>query len=110
MTGLYYGSWLAVLALAGLGLTTKPQLVWFAVAGSCVLSFLGAFSIGLFTLVVTFAMLAVAVGRAFGLVQGAGRTALAAAVGVAAWAVAIRVIDDAWLFLPFSLVSAWASR
>ena len=96
---------LALLYLLYLARQGSGGALWAAAAVSYVLAFLGSFSIGLYVLVITFVLVAVGIARAAGLARGPLHYGLAAGAGVALWALAVWRIDDAWLFLPFHVVS-----
>lgn len=71
-----------------------------AAAGSYVFSFLSGFSIGLYTLCLTFISLLLAAGHAAGLVKSRLHSVVAATAGLLIWAACIFNIDDYWLFWP----------
>ena len=98
----FFAAALVTLIGIGLAVSTSRRYLWLAALGSWVFSFLGSFSIGLYTLVLTFVLLALAVGFATGWIKSSAQALVAALAGVAVWAVAIYTVDDFWLFFPIS--------
>ena len=98
---IYYGLVLAVLVLAVMALRGSRRALWSTAAISYVVSFLGAFSIGLYTLVVTFVLVSIGAAQLVGWLGRPAHVAVAGTLGVGLWALAVRNIDDYWLFLPF---------
>lgn len=102
------GVLVAVLALlltvvcTGLAVSVSPRYYWPAALFSWVLSFLGSWSIGLYTLVATYVFLALAIGYSTGWIRRAGHDLIATGVGIAAWALLVNVVDDYWLFFPLN--------
>jgi hypothetical protein len=74
--------------------------LWPAVFTSWFFSFLGSWSIGIYTLSLTFVLTALALSLLAGLHRPFHLVG-AVAVGFVAWAVLHRVLDDYWLFWPF---------
>lgn len=75
---------------------------WVAAASMYVFSFLAGFSIGLYTLSLAFALLAVALAYSTGLAKRPWHAAAAGAAGFAVWAACVFYlnVDDYWLFFP----------
>jgi hypothetical protein len=87
-----------------LGVLRNPRWYWAAVVTSWIASILGAFSIGLYTLVVTLVTLALAIGYSLGLVKRFHHALVAVVIGVGAWAVLVPMVDDLILFYPLHTV------
>ena len=96
----------ALVVLIGIGLAFhySKSYLWLAAFGSWVFSFLGSFSIGLYTLVITFVLLMLAIGFSAGWIKSGLHEVLAVVAGVALWVVAINTVDDFWLFFPISAI------
>lgn len=103
---------LAVLAFWGLLLAAgvfaaravvepSPRWLWFAGFSSWAFSFLGSFSIGLATLVLTFIFFTLATGRALGWITRVWHAVLAAMIGIGLWFISVKLVDDYWLFYPW---------
>ncbi len=99
-TFLLLASFIATALFIGLALSRSRRHLWPAVLTSWLGSFLGSWSIGLLTLVVTFVLLAIAIADSRGWLTSSLRVGITVAVGVISWWVAINVIDDYWLFFP----------
>jgi hypothetical protein len=95
-------SFFATIVAIGLAVSVSRRFLWLAALSSWLLSFLGSFSIGLYTLVITFVTLALAIGFTTGWIRGYIGELLAAASGIVSWACAVRWIDDYWLFFPLN--------
>jgi len=100
----YYSLAILTLASAVLAIVHNPRWYWAAALLSWVVSFMGGFSIGLFTLVLTFVFLALALGYQFKWIKTRLHAVIATLMGMAVWAVAIATVDDAWLFFPLAWV------
>jgi len=100
----YYSLAILTLASAVLAIVHNPRWYWAAALLSWVVSFMGGFSIGLFTLVLTFVFLALALGYQFKWIKTRLHAVIATLMGMGVWAVAIATVDDAWLFFPLAWV------
>ena len=98
----FYSLLLLAIGMFVTALLRRPQLALPAAVLSYLLAFVSGFSIGLIVLVVTFMSLAIALVTWFGR-RDQWHRLLAAIGGAGAWAVAVRTVDDAWLFLPLRL-------
>lgn len=96
----FYAMAATSLVTTGLGVLRDPRWYWAAVISSWIASFLGAFSIGLYTLVITLVTLALAIGHSFGLVKRFHHALVAVVIGVVAWAALVLMVDDLILFYP----------
>lgn len=97
------------LVAGGLGVTGRPQWYWWAALSSYVCAFLSSFSIELYILSLTFILLSLALGHSFRLVRTLRHAILASVIGLAVWFLAVTLIDDSVLFLPFRLLDPWLS-
>jgi hypothetical protein len=88
------------LLAALMSVVRNPRWYWAAAAASWVVSFLGAFSIGLYLFVFTLIFLALAIGHSAGRIKRWWHAFAAVTVGVAVWALLVRTVDDAILFYP----------
>jgi hypothetical protein len=77
------------------------QLYWVSAVGIYVFSFIAGFSIGQFTVGLTFLCLSLAVGYSFRRIKGKADYSLFAAVGIIVGVVIVSFVDDYWTFLPF---------
>lgn len=102
----YYGTALVTLVAIGLTLSGSRGSLWVAALASWFLSFLGSFSIGIYTLVLTFVFLSLAVGTRVGWVETARDRIQAILVGIGLWLLAVRTVNDFWLFFPLSAIGA----
>ena len=102
----YYGAALVTLVAIGWALSGSRGALWMAVLASWTLSFLASFSIGTYTLVMTFVLLALAIGYSADWIETGTHRVLAALTGVLLWAFAVSTLDDAWLFLPFTVLGS----
>lgn len=108
-TAMFYGLALFTVVATGLGAYGKPKWYWWAALSSYVCSFLGSFSIGLYLLSFTFALVLLALGHSFRLIHAWWHSACAVALGLGLWWLAVTLIDDYWLFFPFRLLDPWLS-
>lgn len=92
-----------------LGTGGRPQLYWWAALSSYVCAFLSSFSIGLYILSLSFALLSLAVGHSFRWIRTLWHSVGAVAIGLALWLLAVLTIDDYVLFFPFRLLDPWLS-
>lgn len=97
---------MAAATVAGLllGLQSNPRWYWVAAVGAWVTSFLGAFSIGLYTLVIGLIALALAIGHSLGLIKRRQHSAVAVIIGIVAWGALVFLVDDLFLFYPLHSV------
>lgn len=84
------------------GITVKPKLCWLVGILWYVASFLGSMSIGLYLLVLPFTLWTLAFAHTFRLIKKPSNTGLVVVVGILLWIVSIIIIDDYWLFFPFT--------
>jgi hypothetical protein len=84
------------------GAWVHPRWYWLAAGLIYFDSFLSGFSIGLYLLSLAFALSALALGHSMGWVRRFWHSAFAIGVGVVLWYAAVSMIDDFWLFLPFT--------
>lgn len=82
-------------------LVSSPRMALPGAILSYVLAFVSGFSIGSIVLVLTFIFVAIAVVNVSRFQERRHRLC-AAACGALVWVVAVRAVDDFWLFLPFS--------
>jgi hypothetical protein len=104
LTVTYYSLVILVFSLICGAILVSVRLVWPAAIISHLVNFLGGFSIGLYTLIVTFVLVAIGIAHGSGWLKKPIHGVTATVLAIAFWAVAIRMIDDFWLFLPFSLL------
>ncbi len=78
----------------------RPRWYWGAALATWVFSFLGGFSIGLYTLSATFILTALAIGHSLGLIRRTQHSLLAVIGGLSVWLLLITTVDDYWLFFP----------
>ncbi|MCH7665062.1 MAG: hypothetical protein IH936_03910 [Acidobacteria bacterium] len=84
----------------------SPRWLSLAAIASWVFSFLGSWSIGLATLVVTFIFFALAAGRALGWITRPIHAGIAMIAGVTLWFISVSLVDDYWLFYPWAKILA----
>jgi hypothetical protein len=102
--GLFYLlSALTVLSIV-LAIYRSPRWYWAAALLAWAVSFLGGFSIGLYTLVLAFVFLALALAYQFRLIKTPWMVILSILLGVIVWAVLVAAVDDYWLFLPMQVI------
>lgn len=102
----YYGAALVATIAIGFAMSGARGALWAAALATWVLSFLGSFSIGSYTLVTTFVLLSLAIGTSAGWIVTTRHRVIAILIGVILWAIAITTLDDAWLFLPFTVLGS----
>lgn len=105
----FYSMAVTTLVAIALAVLREPRWYWVAVVASWVASFLGAFSIGLYILVVTFVTLSLALGHSLGRITRFPHALLAVVLGVAAWAVLVSSVDDQLLFFPLHWLLDWVA-
>ena len=91
-------------AFAVLGFLHHPRWFWGDALNSYIASFMMAFSLGLFTLLATFIFLTLVLGNELGWLDTIPHSLAIVALGTALWALLISFVDDAWLFLPVSII------
>lgn len=92
------------IAFAIVALIGKPRWYWASALAMYLFSFLGSFSIGLYTLVFAFCLLAIAIAHSFHWIKRGSHYVFTVALAVFAWAASIYYVDDYWLFYPFHQV------
>jgi hypothetical protein len=97
---IFWGCAVLTVIFTGLAVSVSRHFLWPAAFTSWVFSFLGSWSIGLYTLVSTFALLTLALFHTFGWLRRPAQAVAAVTLGVVAWAVLHRTVDDYWLFFP----------
>jgi hypothetical protein len=76
------------------------QLYWISAAGIYIFSFLTGFSIGQFTVALTFIYLSLAVGYSLGRIRGKAGYSLFAGIGTITGFLIVAYVGS-WVFLPF---------
>jgi hypothetical protein len=76
------------------------QLYWFSAIGIYIFSFLAGFTIGQFTVGLTFVFLGLAIGYSLGRIKGKADYFLFAGVGIITGFIMV-VYVGSWVFLPF---------
>lgn len=104
---LFYSMAVTTVVAIAMAILRNPRWYWVAVGASWIASLLGAFSIGLYLLVVTLVTLALALGHSFGRIRRFHHAVIAAVLGVAAWAVLVSTVDDLYLFYPLRWLLGW---
>ncbi|MRG85681.1 hypothetical protein [Salinibacillus xinjiangensis] len=100
-------------AAIGLGLAilafveSKTSMFWLAGLFMYIVSFLGAFSIGLYLLVFTAAFWTIALAKSVGWLKRNGQYVVFGSIGILIWFVSITILDDYWLYLPFALLDSF---
>ncbi|WP_163103051.1 hypothetical protein [Peribacillus alkalitolerans] len=89
-----------ILAIKG-----KHQFYWFAAIGIYIFSLIGAWSIGQFTVGLTFVLLALAIGYTLNLIKTKLQYTTFVVVGFLVGFLMIAFVDDYWLFFPLTLLS-----
>jgi hypothetical protein len=77
------------------------QLYWISAAGIYIFSFLAGFSIGQFTVGLTFILLALAIGYTLGRIKGKVHYCIFAGCGIVVGIFMVTSADNYWKFLPF---------
>jgi hypothetical protein len=90
------------IALVGLSVIKPLRFLWPAVFTSWLFSFLTSWSIGQYTLSLTFILLAFAILHSGGWHRQIRLRIGALAAGLLVWAVLHQLVDDYWLFFPLS--------
>ena len=102
--GLFYALSALNLLSVVLAATRSPRWYWVAALLAWALSFLGSFSIGLYTLVLAFVFLALALAYQRKLIQSPRHVIITILLGVIVWAIFVAAVDDYWLFLPMQVL------
>lgn len=91
--------------VVGIFLAISNDKRWFWAAGLFIyfVSFLGSWSIGVYTLSITFVLWALALGYSLKLIKKPYQAVWAILIGIVLWAVMIMTLDDYWWFLPFRI-------
>lgn len=97
-------SFFATILAIGLAISVSRRFLWLAAFSSWLLSLLASFSIGLYILVLTFVLLALAVGFSTGWIRSYVGEIVAVALGVVGWLLAVWLVDDYWLFFPLNAI------
>jgi hypothetical protein len=77
------------------------QLYWISAAGIYIFSFLAGFTIGQFTVGLTFIFLSLAVGYSLGRIKGKAQYSLFAGAGIIIGFIMVAFVSNYWVFLPF---------
>lgn len=80
------------------------QLYWISAVGIYIFSFLAGFSIGQFTIGLTFIFLSIAIGYTFGRIKGKVDYSIFGGAGILLGFLIVTFVDDYWTFLPFWLL------
>jgi hypothetical protein len=104
LVGLFYALSALTLLCAVLAVYRSPGWYWAAALLAWAVSFLGSFSIGLYTLVFAVVFLALALAYQFRLIKTRLHLVLTIFLGVIVWAVLVSTVDDYWLFLPMKVL------
>ena len=94
---------LTILAII-LAIRISPQYYWLGAFTSYIISFLGGFSIGLYTLSITFIFLALALAHTMKWIKNPLHSILIILAASIIWVISALTIDDYWLFLPFMII------
>ncbi|MDQ0116745.1 hypothetical protein [Paenibacillus harenae] len=100
LTAIAYGSLLVCVMSTILAIKGTHQLYWVSAAGIYVFSFITGFTIGLFTVGLTFVFLGLAIGYSLGRIKGKAQFSLFTGVGIIVGFLMV-VIFGSWVFLPF---------
>jgi len=79
----------------------SPQFYWVAALSNYVFSFLAGFSIGQFTVAITFIFLTLAVGYSLGRIQSKVQYSIYTGTGILFGIIMVTFVDDYWVFYPF---------
>ena len=97
---LFWACAILTVVFAALSVSVSRRFLSPAAFTSWVFSFMGSWSIGIYTLAATFVLLALALFHSFSWLRGPVHAVGAVVLGVVAWAVLHRAVDDYWLFFP----------
>ena len=81
----------------------SPRYLWAAAGASWIVACFGVMSYGVILLILTFVLVAVALAWELHL-RKPWQVIVAVFAAIGLWAVAIRTVDDAWLFFPLRLL------
>ncbi|AQS59109.1 hypothetical protein [Desulforamulus ferrireducens] len=95
----YFLAGLTILAII-LGITVDAKYYWIGALTSYLCSILGSWSIGIYILNITFALLALAFAHKMGWIKNPWHSILVIVISTLIWVFSILTIDDAWLFFP----------
>jgi hypothetical protein len=87
-----------------LALKKNPKYYWIGGFTSYLFSFIGSWSIGIYTLSIAFALFALAFAHTMRWIKNPLYSMVVIFVSVVIWRMCISTIDDVWLFLPIRLV------
>lgn len=100
LTAIAYGSLLVCVMSSILALKGIHQLYWVSAVSIYFFSFMAGFTIGLFTVGLTFVFLSLAIGYSLGRIKGKVQYSLFTGVGFIAGFLIVVIFGD-WVFLPF---------
>jgi hypothetical protein len=83
----------------------KHQLYWIAAIGIYIFSLIAGFSIGQFTVGLTFVLLALASSYSFNLVKTKLHVTTCVGLGILIGVLMVFYVDDYWLFYPIKLLT-----
>jgi len=86
-----------------LSIKKHPKYYWLGALTSYIFSFLGSWSIGLYTLSITFVLLALAFSHKMGWIKSIFHSLVVIVISLLIWFLSITFIDDYWLFFPFHI-------
>ena len=101
---LFYSLTALVILSVILAIARSPRWYWLAALLAWAVSFLGGFSIGLYTLVLAVVFLLLALAYQLKLIKTPLHVILTILLGAAVWAVLVLTVDDGWLFLPMRVI------
>lgn len=84
-----------------LAIKKDPKYYWVGALTSYIFSFLGSWSIGIYTLSITFVLLALALAHKMGRIKNNFSSLIVIFIALLIWLLSITFIDDYWLFFPF---------
>jgi len=87
-----------------LAIKISPRYYWLGAFTSYIFSFLGGFSIGLYTLSITFILFALALAHTLRWIKSPLHSFLIIFAALVIWMIMILTTDDYWLFLPFTIL------
>lgn len=102
LTIFFYVMLIIVVFLSFVGILLNRKIIWVVGAVWYVVSFLGSWSIGLYLLVLPFTIFTIALAHSIRLIKKPKHVALPLVLGMLLWIISITMVDDYWLFYPFS--------
>lgn len=107
MVAIFWGLAIFTVTAIALGAYGKPRWYWWGALTAYLCSFLGGFSIGLYLLSITFVLIMLAAGHSLKQIRSFRHTAVAIAIGLGLWWLAVTWVDDVYLFMPFRFLTPW---